>query len=67
MLKFQFYWYIKNWRKTIMKGLSVLFALLSVLILTIELLDFFGKFENTWLHLFFLGSADRSYITLTVS
>ena len=44
VLKYQFYWYIRNYRSVVMKVAAIFFGLLSILVVTIEVMFFFNGF-----------------------
>lgn len=50
-----------------MKLGSVLATLLSVLAITVEIMFFFGKFENTWLHTLVVNQKQKSYFIQSIS
>lgn len=49
-----------------MKITAVVFAILSIIALTIEVFFFFGEFEQTGLRNFMVGQQDRKYFTSNV-
>ena len=46
-----------------MKIAAVIFAILSIIALTIEILFFFGEFEESGLRNFMVGQNERIYFT----
>lgn len=67
-LRFDYYWYIKNYRGICMKLLAVLFGALSFVTVLTEVLFFFGEFEETGLRHYLVDEDhDRSYFMQNVS
>lgn len=67
IIKFQYFWWVKNYRMIVMRLIAVVSWLLSILIITIEILFFFKKFVGTPLHEFLIDQTHRSYFSQTVS
>jgi hypothetical protein len=54
IIKMQYYWWIRDYRKVAMRFIAIISGLLSLLIITIEVLYFFNKFQGTPLHEFLI-------------
>lgn len=67
VIKMQYYWWVRDFRKVIMRIMAAFMSVLSVTILTVEVLFMQGEFQGTAFHQWLINQKDRSYFSQTVS